>query len=93
MGCANCGKTKGEFLKTAYGDFLCDDCWDEYICTEAGKLEYMIGICNGDYPASDFDADFLGEVAVSWMTHYNMLDFTPQQRFELEEKARKFGIL
>ena len=93
MVCANCDKTRGEFLKTAYGDYLCEDCWDEYICSDTGKLEYLIGICSGDYPADDFDADFLCEVAKSYMINYNKLNFTPQQRFELEEKARELGLL
>ena len=93
MHCANCDKTSGEFLRTAYGDYLCEDCWDEYINTEVGRLEYFIGICNEDYPASEFDAEFLCEVVKSWMLHYGKLDFTPQQRFEIEEKARKLGLL
>ena len=49
--CANCDTHHKELLKTAYGDFLCVDCWDDYICTDAGRLEYLIGICKGDYPA------------------------------------------
>jgi recombinational DNA repair protein (RecF pathway) len=94
MRCANCDKTLGgDSFKTAYGDWLCEDCWDEYINTEAGRLEYLIGICAGDLPVDEFDAEFLCEVAKSWMIHYNMLDFTPQQRAEIEEKARELGIL
>ena len=93
MRCANCDKTGGEFLKTAYGDFLCEDCWDDYICSEAGMLEYLIGICRGDYPAEEFDADFLGAVVKSWMINYNMLDFEPMQIAELEDKARELGLL
>ena len=91
--CANCDTHHKELLKTAYGDFLCVDCWDDYTCTDAGRLEYLIGICKGDYPADDFDADFLGEVAKSWMTHYNMLDLTPSERVEIETKARELGLL
>lgn len=93
MTCANCDKTRGEFLKTAYGDFLCEDCWDDYICSDTGRLEYLIGICNGDYPADDFDADFLYEVVKSWKVNYSMLNLTPQERFEIEEKARELGLL
>ena len=93
MRCANCDKTRGEFLKTAYGDFLCEDCWDDYINTETGRLEYLIAICNGDCPIDEFDAEFLGEVAKSYMINYDKLDYTPQQRFELEEKARELGLL
>lgn len=93
MGCANCDKTRGEFLKTAYGDYLCEDCWDDYICSDAGKLEYLIGICRGDYPAEDFDADFLGSVATSWMTHYNQLELSPEEIMEIEEKAKELKLL
>lgn len=93
MHCANCDKTNGEFLKTAYGDYLCGDCWDEYICTETGMLEYFIGLCNEDYYASEFDADFICDVVKSYKINYDKLDFTPQQRFELEEKARELGLL
>jgi hypothetical protein len=91
--CANCGKITGEFLQTAYGDYICEDCWDDYICADEGKLEYLIGICNEDYPASDFDAEFLGEVAESWRTHFKMLDLTLAEKFRIEEKARELGIL
>lgn len=93
MRCANCDKTGGEFLKTAYGDFLCEDCWDDYICSDVGKLEYLIGICREDYPADDFDAEFLGEVAVSWMTHYNLLDLPAEEIAAIEEKAKELGLL
>ena len=93
MGCENCDRTTGEFIRTAYGDILCEDCWDDYICTEAGRLEYFIGFCKGDYRPDEFDADFVYETVKSWKLYCSMLDFTPQQRFELEEKARELGIL
>ena len=91
--CANCDSHRKELLKTAYGDYLCEDCWDDYICTDHGKLEYFIGICNGDYPASDFDADFVYEAVRSWQIHYSTLDFTPSQRVAIEEHARELGLL
>lgn len=94
MRCANCDKTLGgDSFKTAYGDYLCEDCWDDYICTDVGRLEYLIGICNNDYPIEEFDADFLGEVAKSWRANCTMLSLTSQQRFEIEEKARELGLL
>jgi hypothetical protein len=49
-----------------YGELLCEDCWDEYICTPRGKVEYLIGINNGDYSASEFDDEFLKELAKTW---------------------------
>lgn len=71
-----CCEQEKEFFRTAYGTTLCEDCWDKYILTEHGKLEYLLGICRRDYPASEFDKDFLREVALSWVNH----------RHELEEK-------
>jgi hypothetical protein len=52
----------------------------------------LIGICREDYPVSDFDAEFLGEAVKSWKTNANMLDLTPQQRFDIEQKARELGL-
>jgi recombinational DNA repair protein (RecF pathway) len=94
MRCANCDKTLGgDSFKTAYGDWLCEDCWDDYINTEAGKLEYLIGICAGDLPVEEFDADFLYEVAKSYRINYEKLDLTREQKAALEEKAMELGIL
>ena len=92
MCCAKCDKTTGEFLKTAYGDWLCEDCWDEYICSEAGRLEYFLGFCREDYHPDEFDADFVYEAVKSWKLNFNMLDFTPQQIAEIETKAKELGI-
>ena len=92
MVCANCGKTKGEFLKTAYGDYLCEDCWDDYVCTEAGMLEYFIGFCREDYHPDEFDADFVGEAIKSYRINYDKLDFTAEQLTELEHKAEELGL-
>ena len=93
MGCANCDKTRGEFLKTAYGDYLCEDCWDDYIWSDEGKAEYLIGICYGGLPVDEFDADFLGLVVQSYLDHKEELDFEPAQLLELEDKAMELGLL
>lgn len=93
MGCAYCNKTHGEFLQTAYGYYLCENCWDEYINTDAGRIEYLIGICNGELPIEEFDADFLCEVAKSWRTHSRQLIRGSQYALEIENKAKELGIL
>ena len=91
--CTNCGNIHGELFKTVYGDFLCEDCWDSYICTEAGMLEYLIGICTGDYPMSEFDADFLGEVVVSWNRNVDRLALSKTDIDNIEEQAACLGLL
>lgn len=64
--CNKCDKAVGGYLLTALGEPMCEDCWDEYICTQEGKVEYILGIARGDYPASEFDEDFLKSAAKSW---------------------------
>lgn len=94
MRCVNCDKTlSGDSFKTAYGDWLCEDCWDDYICSDAGKLEYLIGICSGELPVEEFDADFLGSVAKSYMINHDKLELTREQKAALEERAIELGLL
>lgn len=94
MRCANCDKTLDkDSFKTAYGDWLCEDCWDDYICSDAGRLEYLIGICHGELPIKEFDTDFLYEVVKSYKINYEKLDLTADQLAEIEQKAMALGIL
>ena len=93
MCCAVCDASHKELLKTAYGKYICGDCWDDYICTDRGRLEYLIGICNEDYPMSDFDADFLGQVVESWKIYGPATVLSNLELSEIENKARKLGLL
>ena len=93
--CAKCDKVLGEYLLTAYGDTVCEYCWDEYICSKEGKLEYLIGICKGDYPAIEFDNEFLREAVESWNENKNLVKpHLPDKLFSLVEiKAQVLGKL
>ena len=91
--CAKCGKRTYDILETAYGEKRCEDCWDDYLMTDAGKVEYFIGIVRGDYPMSDFDADFLGFVSVCWMKYRAQLNLSIAEVNQMEAKARALGIL
>ena len=93
--CSKCDKAVGEYLLTAYGDAVCEDCWDEYICSNEGKLEYLIGICRGDYPATEFDDEFLLEAVESWNENKNLVKpHIPEQLFKMVEiKAQVLGKL
>lgn len=81
--CTKCAKSICGYLTTAYGELLCEDCWDSYICTPSGKLEYLIGICKGDYPATDFDNEFLLEVVDSWNKNKEVVrQYIPESLFK-----------
>ena len=92
--CAKCGKQlNGEFFKTIYGEFRCSNCYDDYLMTDHGKAEYILGIAKGDFPMSDFDADFLGYASVCWNKYRDEFDLTLLDLYEIEAEARKIGIL
>lgn len=91
--CATCDTHHKELLKTVYGDFICADCWDDYITSDEGRLEYLVGICQGDYPMSDFDSDFLGEVAVSWKKHANKTILSEYKIAAITLNAYNKGLL
>jgi SRSO17 transposase len=91
--CANCDTHRKELLKTAYGDYICEDCWDEYINSDRGLIEYFIAICNEDYSLEEFDADFLCSVIRAWNEYSNDVYLTGQDIYELEKKAREIGLL
>ena len=91
--CEKCDKLLGEYFHTAYGEDRCEDCWDDYLMTDRGKVEYLIGICHDDYPASDFDAEFLGWVASCWKKYRNELELSMSEVVEIEAKARALGLL
>lgn len=93
--CDKCDKALGEYLLTVYGDAVCEDCWDKYICSREGKLEYLIGICRGDYPATEFDNEFLLEVVESWNENKNLVKpHIPKVLYSLVEiKALVLGKL
>lgn len=91
--CTQCDSHNKDLLKTVYGDYLCEDCWDEYINSDEGKIEYFIGICSGDLSIEEFDADFLCEVAKSWMLYYLNLDLSAEEIIALTLKAEELGIL
>lgn len=93
--CFKCDKALGEYLLTAYGNAVCEDCWDKYICSKEGKLEYLIGICRGEYPATEFDDEFLLEVVKSWDENKNLVKpHIPESLFKMVEiKAQVLGKL
>ena len=91
--CEKCGKYVDESFKTAYGEIRCPDCYDDYLLTDKGKVEYLIGIVRGDYPMDYYDADFLGLVAVCWNTYKDKLALTVKEINDIEIKAMMLGLL
>lgn len=79
--------------QTAYGNPLCDECWDEYLDSNQGKVEYFLNIVRGQEDVRSFDADFLFTVIRSWNAYKNLLDLSEAEIAEYEEIAFHIGLL
>lgn len=92
--CAKCGKVLRTFSETAYGEKRCLDCWDDYLMTDRGKVEYLIGICTAELDIADYDADFLGHVSVCWKKYKDEINTMTTGEIRLiENQAKALGIL
>ena len=89
--CVNCMKPR--YIENAYGEILCDECWEEYLTTERGLVEYFIYITEGRSKVKHYDADFLGEVGVSWKRHRSEIKLPELEIKMLEEAAFFLGII
>ena len=41
--CEKCEKRTNDVFINVFDETLCEDCWDDYLMTDRGKLEYFIG--------------------------------------------------
>jgi uncharacterized radical SAM superfamily protein len=91
--CENCGKKTLDTLINVFKEELCEDCWDDYLMTDRGKLEYFIGIAKGDLPIEEFDADFLGHCCVLWEEYKYSFPFSIKKINDIESMAKDVGLL
>ena len=91
--CGHCGKEDPELLTTSFGVTLCNNCWDDYLMTDRGKLEYFIGIVKEELPIEDYDADFLGHISACWNKYKDQLNYSSSDMAYYEEKAKELGLL
>lgn len=91
--CAKCGKETGTILTTVYGEDRCELCYDDYLMTDKGKVEYFVGIITGDLSIEDYDADFLGHVVTCWKKYRDELILSIKTIRLIEIEAAKLGLL
>ncbi len=91
--CEKCGKQTLDTLINVFSEELCLDCWDDYLMTDRGKVEYFIGIVKEELPIRDYDADFLGHISVCWNKYKNELNHSSRNMEFYEEKAKELGLL
>lgn len=91
--CEKCGKQTLDTLINVFSEELCLDCWDDYLMTDRGKVEYFIGIVKEELPIEDYDADFLGHISVCWNKYKSELNHSSLHMEFYEATARKLGLL
>ena len=92
--CEKCGKETKDTFVTIYGEQRCDLCYDDYIMTDKGKVEYLVGLVSaGQLNIKDYDSDFLGHVAVCWKKYRDELCLTMKAIKIIEDKAHELGLL
>lgn len=91
--CEQCGKQTSDTLVNIFSEELCEDCWDNYLMTERGKLEYFVGLAKEELPLEDYDADFILHCSEMWKKHKNLLNWSLQDIERVEAFAKELGIL
>ena len=92
MKCTRCMKPE-ELVVTAYGESLCEECYEEYKFSESGKIEHFIAIARGQEKLKSYDADHLGAIIKSWQDNKHLLALSKDEIDELEEIALLIGLL
>ena len=91
--CEKCAKQTNDTLVNVFSEELCEDCWDDYLMTDRGKVEYFVGIVKEELPIEDYDADFLGHESACWKEYKNQLNHSSTMMAFYEAKAKELGIL
>ena len=91
--CDNCGRYTEEKLTSVYGVQMCEECWDDYLFTDEGRVEFIYSIVMGDCQLSDFDADFLAEASAQWQKNRDQFDMSVAELKLIEGQAKSLGLL
>lgn len=90
--CDKCFKQCDDSHLSIYGILMCEDCWDDYLFTDYGMVEYLVGLVRGIYRLEDFDAEFLSLALTQWEANKNQFDIQPQEVLNIENYLKKFNL-
>ena len=74
--CAWCGTKVRNLLRgnnTVHNFTLCDTCWESYLSTSKGMVEYAFAIICGKYSTNDFSDTELAAIETSWKSNRSAL--------------------
>lgn len=91
--CNKCTNVCVEARKSVYGDYFCEDCWDEYVNTDEGVVENLLTIAHEDLPVFYFDPDFLGHCVEQWKKNKSKFIINSEEIDFVESKLKQFCLL
>lgn len=91
--CEECGK-ETDLDKNAYNKYLCQDCWDEYIHTGTGFVEYAIGLSSGIYKIGAFNDTDKSAIIAAWQANRGNLEkLTDEDKSKIETDCENLGLV
>lgn len=90
--CTNCGCESEELTANAFGEKLCDDCWDNFINSERGLVDAYEQIAAGETFLLDASADPYAkeeEIAKAWNKYRKELVYPAAKCEKIEAKYEK----
>ena len=92
--CDKCGRVieaeaEPDTFLNAYGVLMCEECYDEYLFTDEGKVEVIIGIATGENNPAEFDADYLGDCICKWTRFRDQLDISDEEILFIEQEFNR----
>lgn len=90
--CSRCGTDMSYLHKTAFGEYLCEECWDTYMKSVGSPAEYVIGLGTGAYSIeyfSDKDKELIVNV---WNAIKFTLGLSDEEITAIENKAIEAGL-
>lgn len=88
----DCCKSEAVLYKNAYGQYLCTDCWNDYLTSDRGQVEYMIGVASGEYKRSSFSNEDCTAIQLAWFAYQDELGKTAEELSLIEAAARDAGM-
>lgn len=90
--CDGC-KAETVLHKNAYGMYLCADCWNDYLTTLNGQVEYVIGLASGEYKIAAFSEKDRKFIVEAWNMFKDKLGKTEEELLLIEEAAKATGLV
>lgn len=90
--CDKCSVYSKERMLNIYGALLCEDCWDDYMRTPESKVEYLVGLANDDFPASDLSVNLAYFALFQWHKNKDQFDISDDEVRRIEDKIKFLNL-